>query len=88
MSKASRAVLTGDIIGLGERRGASADFAVVIRSLWLTEGVRPTCAPGGKIVAESDVSAEYAEARAKATFLIQAVDKAERLRARSTGYIR
>lgn len=66
----------GGIIGLIDRHG-NADFAVVIRSLWLVNGVA-SLRVGGKVVAGSDPAAEYAEALSKARFLVEAVEQAER----------
>jgi anthranilate synthase component 1 len=65
----------GGIIGLIDRHG-DADFAVVIRSLWISNGVA-RLRVGGKIVAGSEAALEYAEAMSKARFLIEAVERAE-----------
>lgn len=65
----------GGVIGLIDRHG-DADFAVVIRSLWVTNGIA-RMRVGGKIVAESDAASEYAEALSKARFLIEAVERTE-----------
>ena len=52
-----------------------ADFAVVIRSLWITQGMA-RLRVGGKVVAQSEAAAEYAEALSKSRFLVNAVAQA------------
>lgn len=66
----------GGIIGLIDRHD-DADFAVVIRSLWILNGIA-SLRVGGKVVADSDPAAEYAEAMSKARFLVEAVEQAEK----------
>lgn len=66
----------GGIIGLIDRQD-DADFAVVIRSLWIANGIA-SLRVGGKVVADSDAAAEYAEALSKARFLVEAVEQAEK----------
>ena len=66
----------GGIIGLIDRHD-DADFAVVIRSLWMVNGIA-SLRVGGKVVVGSDAAAEYAEALSKARFLVEAVEQAER----------
>jgi anthranilate synthase component 1 len=53
-----------------------ADFAVVIRSMWIQNGVA-CLRVGGKVVADSDPAAEYREAISKSTFLVNALARAE-----------
>lgn len=66
----------GGVIGLIDWHD-NADFAVVIRSLWLVNGIA-SLRVGGKVVAGSDPAAEYAEALSKARFLVEAVEQAEK----------
>ena len=65
----------GGFIGLIDQHD-DADFAVVIRSLWILNGIA-SLRVGGKVVAGSDAAAEYAEALSKARFLVEAVEQAE-----------
>ncbi|MGL4291788.1 MAG: chorismate-binding protein [Phreatobacter sp.] len=64
----------GGVIGIVEP--GLADLAVVIRSLWISEG-RAHLRVGGKIVATSTAEEEYREALSKARFLIDGVARAE-----------
>ncbi|WP_425068001.1 chorismate-binding protein [Reyranella sp.] len=65
----------GGFVGLIDRHD-DADLAVVIRSLWISNGIA-SLRVGGKVVAGSDAAAEYAEALSKARFLVEAVEQAE-----------
>lgn len=64
----------GGVIGIVDQD--LADLAVVIRSLWLSEG-RAALRVGGKVVETSTAEAEYHEALSKARFLIDGVARAE-----------
>jgi anthranilate synthase component 1 len=68
----------GGIIGLINPASDNTELAVVIRSLWLSNG-RASLRVGGKIVPGSDAAAEYRECLSKAIFLTEGVDCAERL---------
>jgi anthranilate/para-aminobenzoate synthase component I len=65
----------GGIAGLVRGRD-SAQFAVVIRSLWIEDGVA-RLRVGGKIVKHSTPQDEYAEALNKSRFLVNSVNSAE-----------
>jgi anthranilate synthase component I len=67
----------GGIIGLINPASGSAELAVVIRSLWLSEG-RASFRVGGKIVPGSDAAMEHRECLSKAIFLMEGVGCAER----------
>lgn len=56
--------------------GEEADLAVVIRSMWITDGVA-SLRVGGKVVADSQPEMEYREALSKSRFLVNALAKAE-----------
>lgn len=64
----------GGVVGIVEPD--LADLAVVIRSLWISEG-RAQLRVGGKIVATSTAQEEYREALSKARFLIDGVARVE-----------
>lgn len=68
----------GGIIGLINPASGNAEMAVVIRSLWLSEG-RASFRVGGKIVPDSDAAMEHRECLSKAIFLMEGVGCAERL---------
>lgn len=68
----------GGILGLINPASDSAELAVVIRSLWISNG-RASLRVGGKIVPGSDAAAEYRECLLKAIFLTEGVNCAERL---------
>jgi anthranilate synthase component I len=65
----------GGIAGL-VRGNKSAQFAVVIRSLWIEHGVA-NLRVGGKIVAHSQPDDEYAEALNKSRFIAESVRRVE-----------
>jgi gluconolactonase len=65
----------GGLLGLVRGRDR-AKLAVVIRSLWIEDGTA-SMRVGGKVVADSVGSDEYAEALNKARFIIQSVAGAE-----------
>ncbi|WP_082549011.1 chorismate-binding protein [Rhizobacter sp. Root404] len=65
----------GGVIGL-LRADSNAEFAVIIRSLWM-QGNQAAIRTGGKIVPGSDPSSEHREALAKARFLIESLDRVE-----------
>lgn len=65
----------GGILGLISSP-RDADFAVVIRSMWIQRGMAQLRV-GGKVVADSDPAAEYREAISKSTFLVNALARAE-----------
>ena len=69
----------GGVIGL-VRGAAHAQFAVIIRSLWLEGGVAST-RTGGKIVPASVPEEEWREALVKARFIVESVERAERVMA-------
>lgn len=66
----------GGVIGLVRGVG-HAQFAVIIRSLWLEGGVAST-RTGGKIVPASVPEEEWREALVKARFIVESVERAER----------
>ena len=66
----------GGVLGL-LRSGSEAELAVVIRSLWMEDGVATTRV-GGKVVEHSVGVEEYQEAMNKARFIVQSVACAER----------
>jgi anthranilate synthase component 1 len=66
----------GGVIGL-VRGAANAQFAVIIRSLWLEGGMAST-RTGGKIVPASVPEEEWREALVKARFIVESVERAER----------
>jgi anthranilate synthase component 1 len=68
----------GGIVGLINPASGNAELAVVIRSLWLSNGLA-SLRVGGKIVPGSDAATEYRECLSKAIFLLEGVDCAERL---------
>jgi len=65
----------GGIAGL-IRGSGSAQFAVVIRSLWIEDGMA-RLRVGGKIVQDSTPEDEYAEALNKSRFLVDSVRRVE-----------
>jgi anthranilate synthase component 1 len=67
----------GGVIGL-VRGAGHAQFAVIIRSLWLEGGVAST-RTGGKVVPASVPEEEWREAVVKARFIVEAVERAEQL---------
>jgi anthranilate synthase component I len=66
----------GGILGVIEPDVGRADLAVVIRSLWLSNG-RAYLRVGGKITADSNAESEYQECLSKSRFLIEGVIAAE-----------
>jgi len=56
-----------------------ADLAVVIRSMWIQQGIAHLRV-GGKVVAGSEPAAEYREAISKSAFLVNALASAEGFR--------
>lgn len=71
----------GGVIGLIDVSAGTTDMAVVIRSAWISDGVA-RLRVGGKIVPHSDAESEYRECLAKARFIVEGIDRAERARAR------
>lgn len=67
----------GGVIGIVDPHSGAADLAVVIRSLWLSDGVA-RLRVGGKIVPHSEPESEYRECLAKSRFLVEGIEAAER----------